>query len=339
MITVNNKQFRNLEEQVQKNKEDIAKHYAVDRVIADWGIKVLGVVPTVENIPVATYEYGDAFGLSSTSPMQYVVWTRANANVGEATDYWLNIGALSLVGPQGPQGIQGEQGVQGVRGSKWVATSSAATGTNYNQDDKWLNTSNGDVYSYSATLRGWALIGNIRGPQGVQGPTGQQGQIGPQGPAGPQGPKGDSGQSFQIAGFVASTDLLPTPTESTRNQAYAVGADGNYDMYVIAPDESGTLVWVNMGRISGVEGPQGPVGPTGADGIGAIRIPIDANENPLSGEKLNAIINSDTPIIELGDEFFYPADDWEEDVVFSHVGQLEGQTYSKTLSLNKNTGE
>lgn len=33
MITVNNKQFRNLEEQVQKNKEDIAAHYEVDRVL------------------------------------------------------------------------------------------------------------------------------------------------------------------------------------------------------------------------------------------------------------------------------------------------------------------
>ena len=133
-ITKDNKTIvlRNLEEQVLENKEDIAKLNAVGRVIADWGIKVLGVVDTVENIPVATYEYGDAFGLSSTSPMQYVIWTRANANVGENNDYWLNIGALSLVGPQGPQGIQGQQGIQGVRGSKWVAASSAATGTNYN---------------------------------------------------------------------------------------------------------------------------------------------------------------------------------------------------------------
>ena len=109
-------------------------------------------------------------------------------------------------------------------------------------------------------------------------------------------------------------------------------------MYVIAPDEGGTLVWVNMGKISGVEGPQGPAGPTGADGVGAIRVPIDTDENPISEDKLNTIINSDAPIIELGDEFFYPADDWEETVVFSHVGQLEGQTYCKTLSLDKATG-
>jgi hypothetical protein len=35
MITVNNKQFRNLEEQVQKNKEDIERYHQVDQVLAD----------------------------------------------------------------------------------------------------------------------------------------------------------------------------------------------------------------------------------------------------------------------------------------------------------------
>jgi hypothetical protein len=42
MYMMENSTFRNLEEQVQKNKEDIAKHYAVDRVLADFGIKVIG---------------------------------------------------------------------------------------------------------------------------------------------------------------------------------------------------------------------------------------------------------------------------------------------------------
>lgn len=35
MITVNNKQYRNLEEQVQKNKEDIERYHQVDQVLAD----------------------------------------------------------------------------------------------------------------------------------------------------------------------------------------------------------------------------------------------------------------------------------------------------------------
>ena len=117
-ITIDNKTYRNLEEQVLKNKQDIAKHYEIDRVLADWGIKVIGVVDTIENIPVADYEYGDAFGLSSTSPMEYVIWTRANANVGQNEPYWLNVGTLTVVGPQGPQGFPGPQGMQGMRGSQ-----------------------------------------------------------------------------------------------------------------------------------------------------------------------------------------------------------------------------
>lgn len=343
-ITKDNKTIvlRNLEEQVLENKEDIAKLNAVGRVIADWGIKVLGVVDTVENIPVATYEYGDAFGLSSTSPMQYVIWTRANANVGENNDYWLNIGALSLVGPQGPQGIQGQQGIQGVRGSKWVAASSAATGTNYNQDDKWLNTSNGDVYSYSATLRGWQLIGNIRGPQGTQGPTGPKGEQGIQGPTGPQGPKGDTGSSFKIGGLLESVDNLPTPTEANRSIGYAIrNQDGvTYDLYVVVGTDN--LQWVNMGRVEGVQGPQGPEGPQGPAGVGATIIPISSSSKggTLNPTQLQTIKTATYPIINLNNEYFVKADiyDSENEFVFSHVGNRDGVLYNKTFTLNTASG-
>lgn len=344
-ITKDNKTIvlRNLEEQVLENKEDIAKLNAVGRVIADWGIKVLGVVDTVENIPVATYEYGDAFGLSSTSPMQYVIWTRANANVGENNDYWLNIGALSLVGPQGPQGIQGQQGIQGVRGSKWVAASSAATGTNYNQDDKWLNTSNGDVYSYSATLRGWQLIGNIRGPQGTQGPTGPKGEQGIQGPTGPQGPKGDTGSSFKIGGLLESVDNLPTPTEANRSIGYAIrNQDGvTYDLYVVVGTDN--LQWVNMGRVEGVQGPQGPEGPQGPAGVGATIIPISSSSKggTLNPTQLQTIKTATYPIINLNNEYFVKADiyDSENEFVFSHVGNRDGALYNKTFTLNTASGD
>ena len=344
-ITIDNKTYRNLEEQVLKNKEDIARHYEVDRVIADWGIKVLGVVDTVENIPVATYEYGDAFGLTSTSPMQYVVWTRANANVGEATDYWLNIGALSLVGPQGPQGIQGIQGIQGVRGSKWVAASSPATGSNYNQDDKWLNTSNGDVYSYSATLRGWALIGNIRGPQGVQGPAGPKGDIGLTGPVGPQGPKGDTGSSFSIGGLLNSVDNLPTPTESNRSVGYAVkNQDGvTYDLYVVVGTDN--LQWVNMGQVQSVEGPQGPVGPQGPAGadiqvVYITGIPSNATQGTLTQTQVNTLLSHPSNYIQFFNENFYPQDveTSEGYIVYSHVGSIAGETKIKTINLTIATG-
>lgn len=344
-ITIDNKTYRNLEEQVLKNKEDIAKHYAVDRVIADWGIKVLGVVSTVENIPVSTYEYGDAFGLSSTSPMQYVVWTRANANVGEPTDYWLNIGALSLVGPQGPQGIQGNPGPTGKRGSLWTATSGGPTvvGANFLNGDLWLNTANGDVYQYIADDQRWSLKGNIRGPQGVQGPTGPKGETGLTGPAGPQGPKGDTGSSFSIGGLLNSVDNLPTPTEANRSVGYAVkNQDGvTYDLYVVVGTDN--LQWVNMGQVQSVEGPQGPAGPQGEPGVGATMVPISSSSTggTLNPTKLQTIKTATYPIINLNNEYFTKADiyDSENEFVFSHVGNREGVLYNKTFTLNTASGD
>ena len=264
-ITIDNVTYRNLEEQVEKNKQDIAQHYQVDRVLADWGIKVIGTVASVDDIPEGDYSYGDAYGLTSTSPMQYVIWTRPNPNLDIDTDYWLNVGALSLVGPQGATGPQGVQGPQGVRGSKWTAaTTNPTLITGYNMQDQWLNTTTGDVFEFRGNV--WAKLGNIRGPQGVQGPTGPKGEQGIQGPVGPQGPKGDTGSSFKVGGKLASVDLLPEPTEENRHIGYAVArTDNTYDLYIVTGTTE--LVWSNMGRIEGVEGPQGPVGPQGVAGV------------------------------------------------------------------------
>ena len=41
MIVKDGIEYRNLVEQVRKNQEDIARHYEIDRVLADWGIKVI----------------------------------------------------------------------------------------------------------------------------------------------------------------------------------------------------------------------------------------------------------------------------------------------------------
>lgn len=353
MITINNKEYRNLQEQVLKNKEDIARHYAVDRVLADWGIKVLGVISSVDSIPEAEYDYGDAFGLSTTSPMQYVVWTRANNNVGEPDDYWLNIGALSLVGPRGPQGPQGIQGIQGVRGSIWYSSSAIPTpSTAYNTGDEWLHTSTGDVYRYygrddGSGLAGyWSRSGNIRGPQGVQGPTGPQGIQGIQGPTGPQGAKGDAGQSFRLLGKLASTDLLPTPTEEYASKAYAVGTEEDYDMYVIIPDEDGTLLWTNMGRISGVEGPVGPAGPQGPAGadiqiVYITGIPSTATQGTLTQDEVNTLLAHPSNYIQFFNENFYPQD-VETDlgyIVYSHLGRTANEeTKIKNISVTIATG-
>ena len=60
--------LRNLQEQVQKNKEDIANHYAIDRVLANLGIAVVGQVETAAELPdplTYTGNYGDAYAVGS----------------------------------------------------------------------------------------------------------------------------------------------------------------------------------------------------------------------------------------------------------------------------------
>ena len=343
-IQVNNVILRNLQEQVEKNKQDIAKHYEIDRVLSDWGIKVLGVVNTPSDIPEGIYEYGDAYGVRTGSGIVYYVWTRANINVGQEEDYWLDIGALSIIGPTGPQGLQGPQGIQGVRGSTWVSSTSApSTSQLGNNGDQWLDTSNGDVYQKNSN--GWTRTGNIRGPQGIQGPTGAQGIQGIQGPTGAQGPKGDTGSSFTIGGLLQSTDNLPTPTAANRSVGYAVrNQDGvTYDLYVVVGIDN--LQWVNMGRVEGVEGPQGPVGPQGPAGadiqiVTITGIPSTATQGTLTQEQVQTLLDHPGNYIQFNNENFYPQDVETDEgyIVYSHVGMFEGNTKIKTITLTIATG-
>lgn len=339
---VGDKTFRNLEEQVLKNKEDIARHYETDRVLADWGIKVLGVVNNVEELPSENNNFGDAYGVAG-DPIDYYIWTRANANVGEENDYWLNVGALSLVGPRGPQGVQGIQGPTGQRGSKWYSGNGvpASGGGDYKDNDQYLNAANGDVYLYSS--QHWVLQGNIRGPQGVQGPVGPKGDQGIQGPTGSQGPKGDTGSSFKIGGLLNSIDNLPTPTEANRSVGYAVKRqDNTYDLYVVVGTDN--LQWVNMGRVEGVEGPQGPVGPQGPAGadiqiVTITGIPSTATQGTLTQEQVQTLLSHPSNYIQFFNENFYPQDVETSQgyIVYSHVGMYEGNTTIKTITLTINS--
>ena len=102
MLNMNGKELRNLEEQVLKNKEDIAAHYNMDRVLANFGIRVIGQVASVEELPAPetfTGEYGDAYAVGAAEPYTFYIWTRADINAGHPTDYWFDVGRLAIVGP------------------------------------------------------------------------------------------------------------------------------------------------------------------------------------------------------------------------------------------------
>lgn len=114
MINYNGVELRNLEEQVQKNKEDIAAHYNMDRVLADFGIRIIGRVSTPEELPdPATFagDYGDAYAVGDPNnmdivenPFVFYIWTRPDPDAGYPNAYWFNMGELSIVGPQGVPG-------------------------------------------------------------------------------------------------------------------------------------------------------------------------------------------------------------------------------------------
>ena len=233
MLTIGNEEFRNLEEQVEKNKNDILFILEEEGTLNQFGIKVVGQVANVSGLPdpvTYTGDFGDAYAVGTVSPYEMHIYTRANGT--HPNNYWFNIGRFPVPGPKGEDGAIGPQGPEGKQGP----------------------------------------IGPV-GPQGKQGPQGIQGPVGPkgaQGVQGPQGPQGVPGQSFQIVGIIANTSLLPTPTQAIRNQAYLVGDAAPYDLYVITGDSN--LYWSNAGQITGVQGPkgdtgeQGPIGPQGPKG-------------------------------------------------------------------------
>lgn len=238
--------LRNLEEQVQKNTIDIARHWEIDRVIADWGITIVGVVNYETELPNSTEytgEYGDAFAVGISAPYNYFIFTRPSPATGHNSAFWLNVGQLQISGSEGPEGPAGPQGPVGERGSLWYS-GSIQPSNNLRTNDMWLNTSNGNVYIYSGS--GWSYTGNIIGPQGIQGPIGPQGIQGPIGPQGPEGPAGPTGEFITIAGTLSSSNLLPSPSSVPRQTAYLIpDTMGANHIWLITGTDN--LIWTDAG--------------------------------------------------------------------------------------------
>lgn len=288
MITIGDKQYRNLEEQVKKNMDDIQYILEEEGVLNEFGIKIVGQITSPSELPDPdTYqgEYGDAYAVGTVAPYTIYIYTRANGT--HPNDYWFSIGQFPLAGQDGAQGPTGPTGPQGIRGSTWTNGTSAPTTSGNLSGDKYLNTSNGDVYNYTGTT--WQLVGNIRGPQGIQG---IQGNVGPQGPQGIQGPKGDTGepgQSFVIAGTLPDASQLPDPSTVADNIAYLVGTAAPYDLYVQLQNSD---TWQNVGVVEGVVGPTGPTGPQGPQGEQGIQgIQGPAGTNGANGRGVTSVTN------------------------------------------------
>lgn len=240
-ITIDNKTYRNIQEQVLKNAQDIDTILKAEKVLADFGIKVIGHLDSAEDLPEDYLgDYGDAYTVGESVPYQYHVWTRPGG--------WFLIGTFPQPGPQGPQGEQGEQGPQGPQGTALLSgTGSPSSSGLANQ--LYLNTTTGTIYKYVSGA--WVTVGNIKGPQGEQGIQGPQGAAGPQGIQGPQGPRGDVGGFINIQGVVTSTSELPNPSTITdRTWAFLVGDDRLLYVQVPVTPGSSTYQWQNFGELN-----------------------------------------------------------------------------------------
>ena len=227
-IEIDGKTLRNLQEQVERNQENIQDLIKRDLSVGNLnilGIHVIGKVSTANELPAVGENFGDAYIVGTEEPYNYYVWSDFTPS------QWVNIGKIK--GPQGPTGPQGPQGV-GVEKT-------------YIQEDYLYI-----VYTNNPTP---IELGEVRGPIGPQGPKGDQGPQGPTGPQGPQGiqgpqgPRGNSGFALTIKGVLASTSLLPDPSAVDRHDGYLVTVNNEEFLYGLIDGTSG-LEWYNMGRVA-----------------------------------------------------------------------------------------
>lgn len=265
MLQFGNKEFRNLEEQVEKNAQDIQDFKDGNQTIAEFGITVVGILASAAELPVQGENFGDAYLIGSQTPYNMRVWTRDVAN---NTAKWVDLGAFPLQGPKGDKGDIGSAINAGLGEPLYNPT---------NANQYYINTETGYWYIPNQTQTGWEWIKmftikgekgdrGLQGKQGVQGLIGPQGKTGPIGPQGPKGETGDVGPAFNVQGTLASSSNLPTPTAAMQDKGYAYiipDAEGTKHIWVIQGSESTSFSWVDVGT-AGV----GIQGEKGVDGIG-----------------------------------------------------------------------
>lgn len=223
----------NLENQVLKNKVDIQNLQTSEKVLATFGIKVIGTAANSSAIPtVAVYkannpdwEYGDAYAVGTASPYEFYILTRADETHTE--DYWFNLGVI-----KGPKGDPGNDGANGADGKDGVSpTVSVGTVTTGNP---------GTPVSVTNAGTSTNVVLNFRIPKGATGDKGAKGD------------KGDTGFAVNIASELNNINELPTASASYVNIGYVIkDADGDTNLYVCMTNAStGAWYWNNVGKIA-----------------------------------------------------------------------------------------
>lgn len=256
MVTINGERKNNLEEQVQRLTDVVIGFQEGEKTIAEFGIKVIGVLEDEADIPSQGVDYGDAYLVGTADPYELFVWTRKEFTTGE----WVRLGLFPNPGPQGATGARGSV----------INAGSIDPVNSAREDDYYINTTTHYLWRYHNglweqmfSLKGSTGERGIQGPQGVKGNPGIQGPVGPQGPRGLTGATGAAGIVFHFEGEFASdaafrqAAIIPSAAKYQTGTAYYVGGfeDGKHT-YGIMKNGSNYL-WYDYGPFKGAKGDTG----------------------------------------------------------------------------------
>ena len=220
-----NKTYRNLQQQVKENMDNIAELQDLKLV----GISVAGIVEDATKLP-ETAQQGQIYAVGSASPFELYVYNDTA---------WVDFGQFPKEGPQGEQGPQGEPGRQGPRGltgepgprgytgAPGPAGEAGPKGDRGPQGPQGPKGQDGTVSFDELTPEQVAML---KGPKGDPGEQGIQGPEGPQGIQGTAGPKGDPGEP----GLTTSIEV--------NGQTYHVDEAGK----IALPDYPADVAWGNI---------------------------------------------------------------------------------------------
>jgi hypothetical protein len=216
-------------------------------VIAAYGITIIGQLQTwPDPAPAVPSSFGDTYLVGAEPPYDFYIWTRLSATTPLEEGAWVNIGSISIPGPEGPRGV-GIQRIERV----------------------------GDQMNIHYTDGQTFLFGNVRGPEGKPGKDGSSPTIkqtailggtrveitnadgsisaftiynGKDG-ASIKGDKGDPG-SFNIKGVLPIDGTLPDVEDMTPGDAYLkYTTDAKYDLWLVAGTDPDNYDWVNTGTV------------------------------------------------------------------------------------------
>lgn len=260
-IIYNDKVYRNLQEQVLKNQEDLERYVSTTLALNNMGIRVLGILTNSTNLPPTAAQYGDAYLVGTTPPYDLYIWTRLES---QDAARFVSVGQFpapsNIPGKTGPEGPQGDTGV-GI--ANIYVDSAGYMKITYTDD------------------RPASEFGSLRGPQGIMGPKGAKGDKGDTGAQGPRGVDGQNAFAVTIVDTLTDITQLPSPSIAGRNDAYVIKSENKSDLYGLV-SEDGTLKWANLGTIAVQSGYATPADVQAVQNTVPTNLAIDADKLVLA---------------------------------------------------------